>query len=770
MATPLKTENKAEIKLTVGSLEVLGDVSGAGMNTIKRKISSVENAVTSVTEKTNEYWKAVATDNIITPEEKWELKKDWTQIDQTYTAIMETAESKAMQDDPVIIQLKQAHEDLENYLFQKLRLFEDMASNTEIPNVIEFNQKFSIFYDKQYKAQSYLTTGTMGYQDFQFAEGTHDNYPEEEEAWKDSPPPIAYNKYLWFRTRWTNEAGSGNWTYSRIKGDSGPKVYAEYSRDTKSWHEVFSSFQDRYMRLSYDMGETWTEAMKVVGEDGDFTYLGIRNDASTLPPAKDGNYFLAGEDFIIESYIIVNGRALMVNGHFLAATRAVEKGFIYICESGSWQKIEDKNDYRYVISVNDLIEIGEQISPALQSVVKTNVPVYLGMFNHDPEAKPGDWYTYNGPDTENRKTSYLYKYIKNDDDTYSWRELSTTDTENYSYYMQALPDVMNAKTTELTTGYFATIFANSIMTNTAFIKKLATQIIELQTGGSIKSHNYIPGEQGFMLDGDTGNLDAGDGNFRGELITGVLDIRIKDTPRLLYKKYLAEHMYTREEIVGLIYIVLGFTNGIFDDYERGMATIDLTQCSNEVEFVSNGIVASKAVVRIFISRATTIYLYVFDENDNLLDRIEFGGSVFVETFPFTYDFEIYLKSDNKKFTKLKSDYEYPIPVENAVFSHNGLIQTYNKNPLYKFVWPAGTNYTTILGDIYSRIKRVTTGSNAQEVSCIGHYGSEGIDKIWFYADYILIRRGDTNKITLRYDDISKTITSELAILFIGTAD
>lgn len=522
MATPLKTENKAEIKLTVGSLEVLGDVSGAGMNTIKRKISSVENAVTSVTEKTNEYWKAVATDNIITPEEKWELKKDWGQIDQTYTAIMETAESKAMQDDPVIIQLKQAHEDLENYLFQKLRLFEDMASNTEIPNVIEFNQKFSIFYDKQYKAQSYLTTGTMGYQDFQFAEGTHDTYPEEEEAWKDSPPPIAYNKYLWFRTRWTNEAGSGNWTYSRIKGDSGPKVYAEYSRDTKSWHEVFSSFQDRYMRLSYDMGETWTEAMKVVGEDGDFTYLGICNDASTLPPAKDGNYFLAGEDFIIESFIIVNGRALMVNGHFLAAKRPVEKGFIYICESGSWQKIEDRNDYRYIIAINDLTEIGAPISPGIKNSMKTSQPMYLGMYTRDPEGQPGDWYVYDGMETTERKTSFVYKYTQNEDGSYSWTELNPTNPDNYSFYMQALPDVMTAKRSELTTDYFAAVFAEAIVSNTAFIKKLSSQIIILQEGedssGILKSSNYNDDDpsEGFKIDTE-GNAD-----FRGRVnIDGI---------------------------------------------------------------------------------------------------------------------------------------------------------------------------------------------------------------------------------------------------------
>lgn len=537
----LKEDNKAEYKLKVGSLEVLGDVTGSGIQTIRRKINAVEQSVSTVIEKTNNYWKAIATDNIITPDEKKNLKRDWNQIDQTYAALMEIAEEKAQEESVPVQELTAAYEDLKDYIFIQTKLFDDMTTNTEVESSIVFNSKFSTFYDKQYKAQSFLTEGTMGYQDFQFAEGTIDTYPTSDADWYEAPPVIPYNKYLWFRTRWTNEEGSGTWTYSRIKGDSGPKVLALYSRDAKTnWHEVFSSFQDRFMKLSYDQGESWTDPMKIIGEDGSYAYCGIVENNEALPDAKEGNYFLAGADFTVNSIIVVNGKALLVNGSYLTAPRFIEKGWIYALESGSWQKIEDRNDFRYVISINDLIETGAQVSPGIQATVRNNQPMYLGIFNHDPEGLPGDWFTYNGPDIPaedpkyERKTSYVYKYTQNEDGTYSWTVLNPTNSDNYSYYMQALPDVLTAKQADLTNGYFATVFANALVANTAFIKKLSSQIITLQEGesssGILKSSNYDDQNptKGFKIDTEGNAFFMGDTVIAGEQVevtNGIISAR-----------------------------------------------------------------------------------------------------------------------------------------------------------------------------------------------------------------------------------------------------
>lgn len=573
----LKEDNKAEYKLKVGSLEVLGDISGNGIQKITRKINAVEQSVSTVIEKTNNYWKAIATDNIITPDEKKNLKRDWNQIDQTYAALMEIAEEKAQVESVPVQELQAAYQDLYNYLFRTIKLFDDMTSNTEVPSSIEFNQKFSTFYDKQYKAQSFLTEGTMGYQDFQFAEGTIDTYPEDEEDWYDAPPEIAYNKYLWFRTRWTNEEGAGTWTYSRLKGDSGPKVQALYSRDGKTnWHEVFSGLQDRFMKLSYDQGETWTEAMKIVGEDGAYTYCGIVSDPIALPDSKEGNYFLAGEDFQVNSILVVNGKALLVNGSYMTVPRNIYKGYIYVLEAGSWQQIEDRNDYRYVISINDLIDIGAEVSPGIQATVRNNQPMYLGMYNRDPEGLPGDWYTYNGPDiiTEDpiytRRTSYIYKYTQNEDGSYSWTELPTTDTRNYSKYMQALPDVLTAKMADLDEGYFATVFANSLIANTAFIKKLATQMIELQEGGVIKSNNYNGrinekgeitdyGDEGWAI-GYDGKADIVNLNVTGGIFNDVnVEGTVKAARGLRVANNISIHNASIIDIVNRIYETTGFT-------------------------------------------------------------------------------------------------------------------------------------------------------------------------------------------------------------------
>jgi predicted nucleic acid-binding Zn-ribbon protein len=94
------------------------------------------------------------------------------------------------------------------------------------------------------------------------------------------------------------------------------------------------------------------------------TYLGLQKSV----PANGslGDFFLAEEDFTGQIKYKARGKYLKANGKFLTTAKKFKKGFIYKLEPSGWKAVENKNDHRYVIATEDLIEIGETISLHLQ--------------------------------------------------------------------------------------------------------------------------------------------------------------------------------------------------------------------------------------------------------------------------------------------------------------------------------------------------------------------------------------------------------------------
>jgi len=103
--------------------------------------------------------------------------------------------------------------------------------------------------------------------------------------------------------------------------------------------------------------------------------------------------------------------------------------------------------------------------------------------------------------------------------------------ENYSgLYMSCFKDGLDsiAKNTE----WFAAAFARLLVVQDAFIEKLESQIITLQSGGKIKSENFDADNSGFEIDSDgraefnnvkiRGDIYANNGSFIGDLYSGVL--------------------------------------------------------------------------------------------------------------------------------------------------------------------------------------------------------------------------------------------------------
>lgn len=253
-------------------------------------------------------------------------------------------------------------------------------------------------------------------------------------------------------------------------------------------------------------------------------YLGIKDNC---PTGAIGQFFLAGDsDFYYPIKIKIGENFLQTtDGRFILATKKVEKGFIYAFTETGWVKIIDKNDYRYIIAINDLITLGESLSDNLQGIFDAingrlddaenslkdkieYVPSYLGMFESDPkDAKEGDWYVYNGVETTERNKGKVYLYQMNTAGTaLSWEELNPADLNNSKYFMAALNDVLASM--KAGPGYFSEVFCNVLFANSASISALQTQTIRLSDGGMIKSNDetYEQYKSGMCISSD-GNAD-----------------------------------------------------------------------------------------------------------------------------------------------------------------------------------------------------------------------------------------------------------------------
>ena len=154
MARKLKAENHADVKATFAEIEVLGNIGGSTIRTIRANVNSLQQSVATQAAKTENYWRDIASDNIVTAIEKKTLKKEFQTITQTYTSLLVMAEQVEVMETQEIKDYMKAYKDLYDYLYITLRLFDNMAENTTIPNATEFNSRYDELYDNQTKAQN----------------------------------------------------------------------------------------------------------------------------------------------------------------------------------------------------------------------------------------------------------------------------------------------------------------------------------------------------------------------------------------------------------------------------------------------------------------------------------------------------------------------------------------------------------------------------------------------------------------------------------------
>lgn len=113
---------------------------------------------------------------------------------------------------------------------------------------------------------------------------------------------------------------------------------------------------------SFSESQVYTESELV-------KYRGLLTQLPENP--KNGEFFLVKETFSVASRLrlVDNSLLKLINGNYLVIQKPFSASYIYIYQDNTWQRIDDKNDYHYILASNDLIAMGWKLSDNLQDTL-----------------------------------------------------------------------------------------------------------------------------------------------------------------------------------------------------------------------------------------------------------------------------------------------------------------------------------------------------------------------------------------------------------------
>lgn len=467
----LNERNYAGDHFVVGSLEVLGNIKGGGVKEIRKNVDLIQKQAEMIAKEQNQYWSDLSSDGVITPVEKQMLLKEYKAIQQSYAAIYTQAVSVGLDITPIFQDYIQVYDDLHTYLYETIKLFNDMNADTQIEDREVFDTMFSsYYYDESYVLVA-LSKGIFDTVNFRVLSSLNENGDEN---------------------------------------DIGIYRGSVYQYLSGQWRTVTTG-----------------------------NYKGALQN---LPIGIDRDFFLVADNFTIVDGLYVNGEQLYINGEELTVAVKYKKGYIYYCDNGAWYRVDDKTDYRYVAAFADVLRITGELPGIFQEALdeldekiqNIHIPSYLGAMSTLPQNPVnGDYFTYSGANSGQWRKSDVYRYENG-----VWNRLDPLLSQNSSYYMQALEDILALNNAG--TGFFSVLFAQSFFANNAILESLKVQVLYLKASGAIQSENqaYIPNKIGTRIDADgnadfNGNTHIGgtcniDGNvniqghssFRGETYIG----------------------------------------------------------------------------------------------------------------------------------------------------------------------------------------------------------------------------------------------------------
>lgn len=178
----LNERNYAGDHVVVGSLEVLGSIKGNGVTEIRRNVALVQQQAEQIAKKQNIYWETLSDDGVISPIEKQMLLKEVKSIQNSYAAIYAQAVSLDLDATRLFLDYKAVYEDLYSYLYNNLKLFDDMTVATDINDREAFNSYFSRYYYDESFILLALSKGILATIDIRVLENLNEEGDEGEVA------------------------------------------------------------------------------------------------------------------------------------------------------------------------------------------------------------------------------------------------------------------------------------------------------------------------------------------------------------------------------------------------------------------------------------------------------------------------------------------------------------------------------------------------------------------------------------------------------------
>lgn len=140
----LQANDKSHQALTVGSLNVLGNISGSAMQSIHTHLQTAQAANAKIQASMKRLYQSISSDGLISANEKLLLKKEMAIIKSEYSIVTDKAE-KNKQKPEDITAYKDAFSALIQYIYTDIKLFDDMENPTEIERSV-FDKKFNTYY------------------------------------------------------------------------------------------------------------------------------------------------------------------------------------------------------------------------------------------------------------------------------------------------------------------------------------------------------------------------------------------------------------------------------------------------------------------------------------------------------------------------------------------------------------------------------------------------------------------------------------------------
>jgi hypothetical protein len=215
-------------------------------------------------------------------------------------------------------------------------------------------------------------------------------------------------------------------------------------------------------------------------------------NGTTTAPADSGVYDMATKQKIKS----------VTNFQWLSTATAILQMGTLIRYTGS-ASTKTGTAYLYDVRLDEIDGTELSLDNLLYGTTSQRGGMYKGALSSAPVSGivPEDFYL-------NKNDGYIYLYNGS-----TWAKITDyTDSK----YLQAINDMLSISNTSTNNSLITATNAHieNLATRNILANKIATQTINLNNNGLIKSNNFVSGESGFQIDSN-GNAEFNSGRFRG---------------------------------------------------------------------------------------------------------------------------------------------------------------------------------------------------------------------------------------------------------------